>query len=52
MKVSLHAFLAFMFFNGAVIFAHGFSRAFGLAATPPLLFLWLRSRHHRPRPRR
>jgi hypothetical protein len=37
----VHAFLAFMFFNGAVVFAEGFSRWVGVAATPPLLFLWL-----------
>jgi hypothetical protein len=39
--VSTHAFLAFMFFNGAVVFAKGFSRWVGLAATPPLVFLLL-----------
>jgi len=44
LSVSMHAFLAFMFFNATVVFAHGFARWFGLAATPPLLFLWLRSR--------
>lgn len=43
-SVTLHAFLAFMFFNGAVVFAGGFSRWFGLAATPLLLVLWLRRR--------
>ncbi len=37
-----HAFLAFMFFNGAVVFAEGFSRWVGIAATLPLLFLLLR----------
>jgi hypothetical protein len=41
---SVHLFLAFMFFNGAVVFADGFSRWVGLASTPPLLFLYLRSR--------
>jgi len=39
--LAVHAFLAFMFVNGTVVFAHGFARWFGLAATPPLLFLWL-----------
>ncbi len=39
--VSTHAFLAFMFFNGAVVFAEGFSRWVGVAATPPLLFFLL-----------
>ena len=51
MTVSVHAFLAFMFFNGAVVFAHGFSRWFGLAATPPLLVLCLRSPGAGPRAR-
>lgn len=36
---AIHAFLAFMFFNGAVVFATGFSRWMGAAATPALLFL-------------
>ncbi len=45
--LSVHAFLAFMFFNGAVVFAEGFSRWVGLAAIPPLVFLWLRSRRGR-----
>jgi hypothetical protein len=49
--VSVQGFLAFMFFNGAVVFARGFSRWFGLAATPMLLFLWLRSRPGPPRAR-
>ena len=39
-SVAFHAFLAFMFFNGAVVFASGFSRWFGLAATPLLLVSW------------
>lgn len=51
MAVSAHAFLAFMFFNGAVVFAHGFSRWFGLAVTPPLLVLYLLSRSAGPRAR-
>jgi hypothetical protein len=41
---SIHAFMAFMFFNGAVVFASGFSRWVGLAATPMLLVLWWRGR--------
>jgi hypothetical protein len=40
--VGIHAFLAFMFFNGAVVFAGGFSRWVGAAATPPLVFLLAR----------
>jgi hypothetical protein len=42
-SAAMHAFLAFMFFNGAVVFASGFSRWLGLAATPVLLLLWWRS---------
>ncbi len=42
MTAFVHAFLAFMFFNGAVVFATGFSRWVGAAATPLLLFLWWR----------
>ena len=45
LRVLTHGFLALMFLNGAVVFAEGFSRWLGLAAAPPLLFLWLRSRH-------
>jgi len=41
---SIHGFMAFMFFNGAVVFASGFSRWVGLAATPMLLALWWRAR--------
>lgn len=50
-RVATHAFLAFMFFNGAVIFGHGLSRWLGLAVTPPLLLLWLRSGRGRPHSR-
>jgi hypothetical protein len=50
-SVFVHAFLAFMFVNGAVVFAQGFSRWFALAAALPLLFLWLRSRGGPPRAR-
>lgn len=39
---TVHTFLAFMFFNGAVVFATGFSRWIGAAATPLLLLLWWR----------
>ena len=35
--------MAFMFFNGAVVFGAGFSRWVGLAATPVLLLLWWRA---------
>jgi hypothetical protein len=41
---AVHAFMAFMFFNGAVVFASGPSRWIGLAATAllPLWWLWRR----------
>ena len=44
-SAGVHVFLAFMFFNGAVVFAHGPSRWFGLAATVlvPVSWLWRRS---------
>ena len=42
--IATQAFLAFLFFNGTVVFGEGISRWIGIAATPPLLFLWLRSR--------
>jgi hypothetical protein len=41
---AIQTFLAFMFFNGAVVFASGFSRWLGVVATPALIFLWWRSR--------
>lgn len=43
-STAIHAFLAFMFLNGAVVFASGFSRWLGVVATPALLWLWWRSR--------
>jgi hypothetical protein len=42
--VAIHGFLAFMFFNGAVVFGSGPVRWFGIAAVPALLWLWWRSR--------
>jgi hypothetical protein len=44
-SAGVHVFLAFMFFNGAVVFAHGPSRWIGLAATVlvPVWWLWHRS---------
>jgi len=42
--VVVHTFLAFMFFNGTVVFASGVSRWLGVIAAPVLLFLWSRSR--------
>ena len=41
---AIHGFLAFMFFNGAVVFGSGPVRWFGIAAVPTLLWLWWRSR--------
>lgn len=40
MAFVLHAFLAFMAFNGAVVFAAGVTRWAGAAATVGLLALW------------
>jgi hypothetical protein len=40
-SVVIHSFLAFMFFNATVIFAHGAIRWFGLAATFLLGGFWL-----------
>jgi len=36
----MHLFVAFMLFNGAVIFAHGFSRVLGIAVFGYLALLW------------
>jgi hypothetical protein len=41
---AIQTFLAFMFFNGVVVFASGLSRWLGAIATPALIFLWWRSR--------
>jgi hypothetical protein len=43
-SAGVHAFLAFMFFNGAVVFAAGPSRWIGLAATVvvPVEWVWRR----------
>lgn len=49
-RAMVHTFLAFMFFNGAVVFATGFSRWVGAAATPLLLLLWWRSENRALRP--
>jgi hypothetical protein len=42
--IAVHAFLGFMFFNGAVVFATGLSRWVGLAAAALLVPLWFRGR--------
>jgi hypothetical protein len=42
-SAAIHTFLAFMFFNGAVVFASGFSRWLGAVAAPVLVLLWWRS---------
>jgi len=41
-SAAVHGFMAFMFFNGAVVFAHGLSRWIGLAATLlfPVWWMW------------
>jgi hypothetical protein len=36
----MHLFVAFMLFNGAVVFAHGFSRVLGIAVFGYLALLW------------
>jgi hypothetical protein len=43
-STSVHAFLAFMFFNGAVVFASGPVRWLGVGATVLLLVWWSKSR--------
>jgi hypothetical protein len=37
---SMHLFVAFMLFNGAVVFAHGFSRVLGIAVFGYVALLW------------
>jgi hypothetical protein len=46
--LATQAFMAFMFFNGAVVFGHGLSRWLGVIATAALLVLWARSSRERP----
>lgn len=43
-SIGMHAFLAFMFFNGAVVFADGPSRWIGLVALIVLALAWQRLR--------
>jgi hypothetical protein len=38
--ITIHSFLAFMFFNATIVFAAGWIRRFGLAACLALLLLW------------
>jgi len=47
---AIHGFMAFMFFNGAIIFASGWVRWFALSATAILLFLRQRNRSTPGRP--
>jgi hypothetical protein len=42
--VAVHAFIFFIIVNGAVIFADGWARVLGVAATGTVLFAWLRTR--------
>jgi len=37
---AIHSFMAFMFFNATVVFAAGWTRRFGLAASLALFLLW------------
>jgi hypothetical protein len=46
-SITVHAFIAFMFFNGAVVFADGLSRWIGLPAVVLIPLVWLRSRRRR-----
>lgn len=46
-SVAVHAFIAFMFFNGAVVFARGPSRWIGLLAIVVLSALWFQARRSR-----
>jgi hypothetical protein len=39
-SITIHSFLAFMFFNATIVFAAGWTRRFGLAACLALLLLW------------
>jgi hypothetical protein len=46
---AIHGFMAFMFFNGAVVFGSGSVRWLGLAVTAAVAFLWIiRRRTERP----
>jgi hypothetical protein len=47
LSISVDVFLAFMFFNGAVVFARGFSRWLGIVAIPLLIVQWLLGRRAR-----
>jgi hypothetical protein len=42
---TIHTFIAFMFFNGAIVFAHGATRWISLAGALALLLGFLRMRH-------
>ncbi len=50
--VGVHSFLAFMFFNGAVVFALGPMRWASIAATGLLLLWWWKTERVRERARR
>lgn len=47
-RLCIHTFLAFMVFNGAVVFVHGPMRWLGLALFVGLAALWCRARILRP----
>jgi hypothetical protein len=50
LAATVHSFMAFMFLNGAVVFASGWIRWLGLAATAMLTILWtVRRRRAGPR---
>ncbi|MDX1981043.1 MAG: hypothetical protein SFV51_12300 [Bryobacteraceae bacterium] len=45
---AIHGFLAFMFFNGAIVFGSSAVRWPSVAAIPVLAAIWLGSRHRAP----
>jgi hypothetical protein len=45
--IAIHSFMAFMVFNGAVVFASGWTRWFGFAAITLLAILWIQRRRGR-----
>lgn len=45
-SATIHAFLAFMFFNATVVFVSGWVRWLGVAATVALSALWFRAKRH------
>ncbi len=44
LTLAIHGFIFFIILNGAVVFADGFARAVGVAATSLVVVQWLRKR--------